>query len=123
MTIVLEACFSGATIYENISPMVLEIDNPVINLENGVVISSSTGSQVSSWYAEKKHGMFTYFFLQAIHNKNGDINKDEKLTYYALFSYISNSSEGVPYHARSINGVEQTPTIEGQSKGKVFISY
>lgn len=123
VTVVLDACFSGANIYKNISPIVLKIKNPVISMKNGVVVSSSRGSQVSGWYNEKKHGIFTYFFLKAIHNKNADFNKDNKLTFDEIYRYISDKTEGVPYYARRLHGVEQTPTIEGKYKGKVLVRY
>lgn len=123
LTVILDACFSGATVYEKISPIILEINNPVVNLNNGVVLSSSTGSQISSWYDEKNHGMFTYFFLKAIHNKNADYDKNGNITFDEIYKYISDNSEGVPYYARRINGVEQTPTIEGNYRGKVLVRY
>lgn len=123
LTVVLDSCFSGANIFDNISPMVLEINNPVISMENGVVLSSSSGSQVSSWYNEKKHGMFTYFFLKAIHNKNADFDKNNELTFEEIYKYIADNSEGVPYYARRIHGVDQTPTVEGKYHGKVFMNY
>lgn len=123
ITVVLDACFSGANIFDNISPIFVEINNPVIKLKNGVVISSSQGRQVSSWYNEKKHGLFTYFFLKAIHNKNADYDKDDRLTFDEIFRFISDNSEGVPYYARRIHGVEQTPTIQGQYQDKVLVRY
>lgn len=123
MTVVLDSCFSGANVFDNISPMVLEINNPVINLQNGVVMSSSSGSQVSSWYNEKKHGMFTYFFLKAMHNKNADFNGNGELTFEEIYRYISDNAEGVPYYARRVHGVDQTPTIEGKYQEKVFLKY
>lgn len=123
LTVVLDACFSGATIFDNISPMVLEINNPVVKMKKGVVISSSRGNQVSSWYNEKKHGMFTYFFLKGIYNRNADIDKDGAITFEELYNYISDKTEGVPYYARRVHGVEQTPTIEGDYKGKVLARF
>ncbi|MBI4682856.1 MAG: hypothetical protein HY757_07120 [Nitrospirae bacterium] len=114
--------FRGGHI-RNISPIVLEIDNPVINLKNGVVISSSTRSQVSSWYNEKKHGMFTYFFLKAIHDKNADYDKNNELTFEEIYRYISDKADGVPYYARSIHNVEQTPVIQGQYQGKALVKF
>ncbi|MFQ5822533.1 MAG: caspase domain-containing protein [bacterium] len=122
-TVVLDACFSGATVFENISPIVIKIEIPVMTLSNGVVLSSSSGNQVSSWYNEKKHSMFTYFFLKAIQNKNADFNKDEQVTFAEIYQYISDESEGVPYYARRIHGVEQNPTIEGKNKDRVFVKY
>jgi len=123
LTVVIDACFSGANIFENISPIVPEFENPVINLKNGVVLTSSSGNQVSSWYNKKKHGMFTYFFLKAIHNRNADFNRDNRLTFEEIYQYVSDNTEGVPYYARRIHGVEQTPIIQGHYKGKVFVKY
>ncbi len=123
LTVVLDACFSGANIFENISPIVLEVENPILSMKNGVVISSSRGRQVSTWYNEKRHGMFTYFFLKAIHNRNADFDKDGRLTFDELYRFISDKTEGVPYYARRLHGVDQIPTIEGQYRGKIFVEY
>lgn len=123
ITVVLDACFSGAAVFENISPMVIKIDNPMVNMKNVVVLSSSQGSQVSSWYNEKRHGMFTYFFLKAIHDMNADYNGDRKLTFDEIFRFVSDNADGVPYYARRIHGVKQTPTIEGEYKDKVLLRY
>ncbi len=94
-----------------------------MTLSNGVVLSSSSGNQVSCWYNEKKHGLFTYFFLKAIHNKNADFNKDDQLTFAEIYRYISDETEGVPYYARRINGVEQNPMIQGANRNRVFVRY
>ena len=40
-----------------------------------------------------------------------------------MFRYVSDKSEGVPYYARRIHGVEQDPTIQGSYKKKVLIKY
>ena len=123
LTVVLDSCFSGAGILKNISPMVVQIENPILNMTNAVVLTSSQGSQVSSWYNEKKHGMFTYFFLKAIHDKNADFNKDNKLSYDEIFRFVSDSADGVPYYARREHSVIQTPTIEGQYMDKTLVQY
>ena len=124
ITVVLDACFSGATIFDNISPISITIENPSVKMENAVILSSSSGVQVSTWYNEKKHGMFTYFFLKAIHDKeNSDKNADNKLTFREIYEYISDKSEGVPYYARRIHGVEQDPTISGDAIDSVFVEY
>ena len=122
-TVILDACFSGADIFENISPIVIQVKNPVMKLNHGIVLASSSGNQVSSWYNEKQHGMFTYFFLKGIHNKNGDLNKDGQLTYEELYKFISDESEGVPYYARRLHGVEQNPTLQGNESKRVFVKY
>jgi hypothetical protein len=124
ITVIMDACFSGTQIIDNTSPVNLKIQNPIAIADNCVVLSSSTGSQVSSWYNNKRHGMFTYFVLKSIQDKEkSDKNKDGKLTYEELFEYISDKTEGVPYYARSIHGIDQTPTIEGNGSNNVFVEY
>jgi hypothetical protein len=124
VTIITDACFSGAEIFKNISPIVITVSNPIVLEENCVILSSSTGAQVSCWYNEKQHGMFTYFFLYAIKDKNkSDTNKDNKLSLKEIFDYVSDKTEGVPYYARSIHGVEQTPSIQGSGIDNIFIEY
>ncbi|CAN2040079.1 hypothetical protein GMMP15_1530042 [Candidatus Magnetomoraceae bacterium gMMP-15] len=112
-TVVLDCCFSGAELLKDVSPMNIEVDMPVQSLKNGVILTSSKGTQFSSWYREKKHGMFTYFFLKAIHSKKADFDGNNKLTFGEIFRFVSDKSDGVPYFARRFNGVEQTPTIDG----------
>lgn len=124
ITVLTDACFSGADIFESISSIVITITDPIVAIDNCVILSSSAGSQVSSWYDEKQHGMFTYFFLKALQDKEkSDKNKDGKLTFEEIFDYISDKTEGVPYYARSIHGVEQTPTIRGTGIENVLIEY
>ncbi|MEI6556358.1 MAG: caspase family protein [Paludibacter sp.] len=124
VTIVTDACFSGAEIFKDISPITITVSNPIAVADNCVVLSSSAGSQVSSWYNDKQHGMFTYFFLKALQDKEkSDKNKDGKLTFEEIYEYVSDKTEGVPYYARSIHGVDQTPTIQGTAKDNTFIEY
>ncbi|MDD5711450.1 MAG: caspase family protein [Smithellaceae bacterium] len=121
ITVVTDACFSGADIYEGISPMVMEIEKPQ-PARNIIIVSSSTGRQVSSWYNEKGHGLFTYYFLKTMQEGAG-AGKDRVLTFDELFRRVSDQTEGVPYFARRLHGVEQTPTIEGPYRGEVFLRY
>lgn len=122
-TIILDACFSGADIFDNISPIITKTDNPIISLDNSIVFSSSKDSEVSSWYNEKQHGMFTYFFLKAIHDKNADSDNNDQLTAKEIITYILNNSEGVPYYARKIHGLDQNPQLFGKNKKRVIIYY
>ncbi len=70
VTIVLDACFSGASergmIIQNASPIFLETVQPAVTIQNLAVMTSSKGDQISSWYPEQKHGIFTYHFLKAM---------------------------------------------------------
>lgn len=124
VTFITDACFSGAEIFKDISPITITVSNPIAVAENCVVLSSSSGSQVSTWYNDKQHGMFTYFFLKALQDREkSDKNKDGKLTFEEIYEYVSDKTEGVPYYARSIHGVDQTPTIQGSGKDNTFIEY
>ncbi len=124
VTVVTDACFSGAELFNNISPITINISNPFSVQENCVIFSSSTGSQVSSWFNEKKHGLFTYYFLRAFQDiEKSDTNKDNKLTYKEIADYVSDKTNGVPYMARKLHNVDQNPTIQGSGVDNVFIEF
>jgi|WetSurSiteA1Bulk_404760.scaffolds.fasta_scaffold00300_6 hypothetical protein len=124
VTLIIEACFSGANILDNISPIVPEVSEPIYKIENGVMLSSSKANQVSSWYNEMHHGMFTYFFLKGLQDiKRSDKNKDNSLTFQELFEYISDNVDGVPYFARKLHNVEQNPTLQGNSNLTILSGY
>ena len=123
-TVVIDACFSGANLFENVSPVDIKIKEKENMLDNTVVLSSSTGNQFSSWYPEKQHGLFTWFFLKALHDvENSDTNGDNKLTWQEVYDYVSDNTEGVPYYARRLHGVEQSPVLMSDDKQKVLIKY
>jgi glucose/arabinose dehydrogenase len=122
-TVVIDACFSGTNIYENISPIMIEILAPEAVLPNGIVFTSAGPQQVSAWYNEKFHSLFTYFFLKGLHNYNADLNKDRQITYQELYQYLNDQNEGVPYWARRLHGVEQTPVFFGTRQDEVLIKY
>lgn len=123
-TVILDACFSGAGVIKQISGVIIKPKIDIMQNENSVIITSSTGKEVSSWYNAKHHGLFTYFFLKAIHDfKNSDKNSDRNLTFQEIYNYLSDNSEGVPYYARRLNGIEQHPTIQGTDKEKIFVKF
>ena len=85
VTVVLDACFSGGTdtgkwLVPNASPALIKIDNPVTSQNNITIFTSAKNNQVSSWYPEKLHSMFTYFFLTAVTGA-ADFNQDKQITY------------------------------------------
>lgn len=120
VTVVIDACFSGAN-YEGISPVAISFDNPVMRVPNTVVYSSSQGTQASAWYDEKGHGLFTYLFAAGIRGLAADGNGDGVLTYEELFRFVSDRSEGVPYYARLLHNVDQTPTLIKSARDTVFL--
>jgi hypothetical protein len=120
VTVVLDACFSGATVFKNISPIVIKADPTAIS-EKIAVLSSSSGAQVSSWHNDKKHGLFTYYFLKSFQDKaTTDKNKDGAITLKEVFDYVNDSNNGVPYQARRLHGIEQNPTLQGTNTNKIL---
>ena len=122
VTVVLDACFSGAQVLKNISPIGIK-SKGIKGVKNGVLLASSQGTQVSSWHNARQHGLFTYFFLKAIHNKNADANQDNQLTFKEIYKYIADKTEGIPYWARRLHNVEQTPALQGENAEKVLVKY
>lgn len=120
--IVIEACFSGSTekglLMKNMSPIVIQVDEPTATVPNSVVLTSSSGSEVSSWYPEKGHSMFTYFFLKAL--KESVEKGKPTVTADALFKSVTDEAEGLPYYTRRLHGRIQTPQIMGDKNKILF---
>ncbi|MBE9536382.1 MAG: caspase family protein [Proteobacteria bacterium] len=119
--IVVDACFSGSSekglLLKNASPITIKVKNSLVNRPNTVVFTSSSGAEISSWYPEKGHSMFTYFFLKALQKK---AKKKGTVTAGEIFDFIADKSEGVPYYARRLHGRIQTPQITGNAKRVLF---
>jgi len=80
-------------------------------------------NEVSSWYPEKQHSMFTYFFLTAI-TGSADFNQDKKITYQEIYDFDADRAEGVPYYAKRLHGGRiQNPTMQAADKDAVFVKY
>jgi hypothetical protein len=128
ITVVIDSCFSGGTstgkmLISSASPVWIKVENPAIAKRDTVILTSSQGDQISSWYDENKHGLFTYFFLKAL-NGSADRNGDKKITFQEIYEFIADKAEGVPYWAKRLHsGRIQTPTLQGMNKNKVFLEY
>ena len=113
ITVVMDACFSGNSaggmLVKNISPAMLKSASPVRELNNAVVFSSTGKDQVSHWYPEKQHSLFTYFFMKGLRGE-ADKDGDRKITVAELKQYLKDK---VPYRARRLTGREQTPVVVG----------
>jgi hypothetical protein len=127
--VVIDACFSGSSggsgsanermLLKRISPVSIHIDKDMLSRENSAVFTSASGDQVSSWYSEKKHSLFTYYFLKALQG-NADSNKDNMLTLSEIKDYIDDK---VPYMARRLNNRVQTPGLQTLDRNKVLVNY
>jgi thiol-disulfide isomerase/thioredoxin len=122
-TVVIDACFSGSSdqgmILKDISPVFIEVDKSLLTIDNSTVFTSATGEQVSSWYRDKKHSLFTYYFLKALQG-DADSNDDDKLTMSEIKVYVD---ENVPYMARRLNNRVQTPQLITDDQTKIMVTY
>lgn len=113
ITVVLDSCFSGNSekgmLFKNISPAMVKVKKEYQGPSNAVIITSAAVDQVSSWYPEKRHSLFTYYFLKGLQG-DADANKDGKITIGEMKEYLK---ENVPYMARRLSGKEQQPVITG----------
>jgi hypothetical protein len=119
-----DACFSGADVFEKISPMVIRAKEPIKDgLKNTSLINSCTGTEVSCWQNEEQHGLFTFYLLKAMKDyQTTDANKDKQISLEEVFKVVSDNNEGVPYYARRQYGLTQTPVLQG-TKSKILFKY
>lgn len=116
VTVVIDACFSGNSqagmIFKNASPIFPESKSE--KLHGGVVMTSSSGDQISSWYPEKKHSLFTYYLLRAIKEKAA---KKDTVVLSDLKDYVS---ERVDRKAKQLYNRIQMPSFDGDPKEKLI---
>ncbi len=118
--VVIDACFSGSTgegevLVKDASSVLLDVDESIgtsIDDTNNIVMRSSTGQQVSNWYPEKNHSMFTYYLLKGLQGA-ADLNQDGTITLGEMKSFINDQDNGLPGMARRKYGRKQTPVISG----------
>lgn len=123
-TIVIDACFSGIDFYENISPIIIRTRHSILDDENAVVFTSSSGSQVSTWYNAQNQGLFTFMLLKAFYHPSiVDQDNNGELSYQEVFDYLADDQNGVPYYARRLHDIEQTPTINGKNTQGTLLKY
>lgn len=121
-TVILDACFSGISrenemLLADSRPISIEVKQGSIP-ENLNVFNASSGSEISSGYSQKLHGLFTYFFLKGL-NKNADLNNNNEITYGEMENYLK---ENVSLEARKM-GREQNPQLHTNDKDKILLKY
>ena len=120
ITVVIDSCFSGrsdkGSIISKASPIMIEAQIPNSNKMN--IFASAKGNEIASWYVEKRHSLFTYFFLKGLQGE-ADKNQDKIITSGELEEYLS---ENVPYYSRRLYGRNQTPIFTGD-ENEVIAKY
>jgi len=108
--LIIDSCFSGAggrsVIAKGGRPALITVENPSLAENKIIVMTASSGSEISSSYPEKRHGLFTYFVLKGLQGQ-ADINSDKTITIRELYTYVTPNVKKI---ARG-NNKEQTPTI------------
>lgn len=103
--VVMDSCFSGSggrsVMAKGARPLVL-MTEPSGVPDRMAILASTQGSQISTSFQEKEHGVFTYYFLKAIKEGRSDIE--------AIYRYLKPLVEDT---AKSQN-VTQSPVL---SKG------
>lgn len=113
ITIVLDSCFSGGSqegmIIPDASPIFIETTTSALNQKNTAVFTSAKGNQISSWYPDKNHSLFTYFFLKALKTS---VAEGKTLTTGDLEKALL-APESVNDHAWRLYNREQEPQMNG----------
>ncbi len=123
VTVVIDACFSGTSeagmLIKEASPVFISVEDPAAGLKEGVVLTSASGDQISSWHPEQKHSLYTYYFLKGLQGA-ADTNGDRSLSVGELQAYLE---EQVPYMARRLHNRTQTPTVTPGREDRVLVRY
>lgn len=112
VTVFLDACFSGAN-RENSGAMLSEARGvkvrPKSDMLSGnlVVFSAATGDETAFPYAEKKHGLFTYYLLKKLKESRGSATLSE-LSQFVITNVTRQSVV--------VNKKSQTPQVNTASK-------
>ncbi len=114
ITVVLEACFSGAAqggaVISNASPVFMKSKAPEIP-PNVTVIAAGGTNQMASWEKDKSQGLFTKYFLKGMSGEadaKPHGNGDGKVGYGELERYLKDT---MTYYARRYYGRDQTAVI------------
>ncbi|MDD5627654.1 MAG: caspase family protein, partial [Elusimicrobia bacterium] len=112
-TAIIDSCFSGAShkgmLVSRASPLVLSAAAP--EPAAGVdVFTSASGQEISSWYEEKGHSLFTYYLLKAVQD---GAKAGRTLTNAEVRDALG---ERVPVQARRLFGRIQTPAFSGAAQ-------
>jgi hypothetical protein len=122
LTVVLDACFSGASeagmLIRDASPVYFKPKIQILHDERVAVFLSAAGNQLSSWHREQGHSLFTYYFLRGLQG-SADLNQDKELTVGEMAEYLN---QEVPVAARRLANRVQDPEIHGKPN-KVLIRY
>ncbi len=109
--IALDACFSGQTDGGSVfgaTSAILEVNNPIAQIRNAVVITAAGGKEFASWNRDEQHGAFSYFLMNALRGA-ADANGSGEIRLSNLRSYLA---ERLPAYVVKASGRLQTPDVQ-----------
>ncbi len=114
--VLLDACFSGAggrsVLAKGARPLVMTMKQGPALPPHMAVLSATQDAQISTSSPEKKHGIFTYFFLKALREGKNGLSQ--------IYKHIRPKVED---EAKRLN-VQQSPTLrQGQKKADGFFKF
>ncbi|MBM3907623.1 MAG: caspase family protein [Gemmatimonadetes bacterium] len=116
VTVMLDACFSGfsdrGSLLRGVSPLTLRVENPVLASANAVVLSASAANEISGWYDQKQHGLFTYSLLSELARS---ATEDGSAVVPSGRQVIERIAPEVTRLSRRLRQRDQTPQAFGQA--------
>jgi uncharacterized caspase-like protein len=123
VTVFTDACFSGmaeqGSLLKGVSPIVPVVETPLVGIDKAAAFASAESNQLSGWYKQKKHSLFTYFLLKGLRGE-ADADGNRKLMFEEIERYVT---EQVSEKSRFINGREQTPVMSGDKANRLLLEY
>ncbi|MBI4746296.1 MAG: caspase family protein [Deltaproteobacteria bacterium] len=101
----MDTCFSGrigreereSILIAGARPGILKVRDPLLLSRKIIVVAAAKANQLSNFYKEKEHGLFTYYLLNGLIG-DADKNADRKVQLGELSSYAGR--EGGSEHCR-----------------------
>lgn len=114
IVVTLDSCFSGqggrSVMMEGARPAVAKLDDPALASRRLAVLAAADGTQISASSKEKRHGLFTYYFLKALQAGKQDLA--------AIYEYVSPKVQD----EAKLQNVTQSPSLRpGLEQGRQFI--
>ncbi|MBI3813468.1 MAG: caspase family protein [Nitrospinae bacterium] len=119
----IDACFSGMVGRQKEEKMLIAgrpgtliVKDPVIASEKIALFAAARENQISNFYKEEEHGLFTYYLLKGMVGE-ADINKDRQINIEELYKYISGNVESVSRRLFGMNRY-QVPVLKPYPVGR-----
>lgn len=127
----LDTCFSGRTgrqsseefMLAGARPGILKVKDPMLLSEKMVVMAAAKSNQVSNYYKEQAHGMFTYYLVKGAIG-GADKNADRKIQVEELSNYLNDEVSSASRRLFGLSRVQTpqtSPWLLGERQNKVLI--